>query len=121
MLQNLYTIARKKGGIQKHYEFVILPDAVTSDPIAGNQVSSCIYGLRAIEDYASKVLGKKVSFFLLHESRFFPMSLVDEKDVVLDLSITELDQGSYLVMADITNGSCVLMEIAGRMTADESE
>ena len=117
MLQDQYTIVGKNGTVRDHYEFRITESATAG--IAGiNPLLSSTGGIRLVEEYVSRVLGKRCILILIQESRFFPMLQEPEEGLLLDLSVSgETDR--YRIIAEITGGRNTLLEMTA--LAEEAE
>ena len=80
---------------------------------------SCAAGIRLVEKYLSRVLGKEYVLYLIRESRFFPVFGLSDEGLILDLSVCE-EPDSHRVIAEISTGRNVWMEINGMAAAADS-
>lgn len=111
MLQDQYTIVGKNGKVRNHYEFQVTEYAVTAGTTGASPLLSSTGGIRLVEEYVSRVLGKRCILMLIQESRFFPMLQLPEEGLFLDLSICGEADDHYRIIAEITGGRNTLLEM----------
>jgi len=112
MLVNQYRISNDKG-VFDHYEYIVDRSSTGIDP----ETSLPIFGIALVEKHISGILGARVCFFLLHESRFLSYDLALAEEIGLDISLHTIDNKSYNIIAEITSNGNVLAEIAGKAAA----
>ena len=111
MLLDQYKICNDKDTYE-HYEY-----RVSQWHFNGIfEISAAISGISLIEEYVSGIVGRRVCFSLFRESRFFVCSMEGNEDggnMVLDISVSGIDEENYEIVADIIESERVLMEICG--------
>jgi len=110
MLQDQYTIVGKNGKVRNHYEFRITDQVATAGTTGASPLLSSIGGIRLVEEYVSRVLGKRCILMLIQESRFFPMLQLPEEGLFLDLSVSR-EPDHYRIIAEITGSRNTLLEM----------
>ena len=113
-----YATVRNEKREDNRYEYSMEIDNDVLRTTYEKSVSPGIIGDKIVEKYVSMILGKKTEFFLIQGSRFFSKTEIFEKQSLnLTLSISEIEENAYWVLAEITDNENILIEVNGNMSA----
>ncbi|MDR0363842.1 MAG: hypothetical protein LBH92_02330 [Bacteroidales bacterium] len=118
LLLNEYDIVGEGERMDTHYKYMIEIDQNILKEACEKSISPGIMGVKIVEKYVSKILGKKAGLFLIQGNRFFlRMNIYEKQRLVLNLSISKIEKNEYSVSAEISDNENILMEVNGCMSS----